>query len=85
MLAFGIRCIVARSFADFFRSNCLKNGILPIALAPADMDGFISEVIKNDGAAPFTVDLVAQQIRCPSGSEIASRLRRRNARLYSKG
>jgi 3-isopropylmalate/(R)-2-methylmalate dehydratase small subunit len=70
MLAFGIRCIVGRSFADFFRSNCLKNGILPIVLAPADMDGFISEVIKIDGAVPFTVDLVAQRIRCPGGSEI---------------
>ena len=37
---FGIDCIVARSFADQYRENCLKNGLLPVVLAGRAMDDF---------------------------------------------
>ena len=40
MLANNIRVIVARSFADIYRENCLQNGLLPVALAPQDADSF---------------------------------------------
>ena len=43
LLAFGIRAVVARSFADIFRENCLKNGLLPIVLAP--VFGHIAETL----------------------------------------
>jgi 3-isopropylmalate/(R)-2-methylmalate dehydratase small subunit len=69
MVAVGIRCIVARSFADIYRENCLRNGVLPIVLG--DADGFEAKVAAADGAAPFTVDLRTQKIRCPDGGEIA--------------
>ena len=36
LLDFGIRCVIAPSFADIFYNNCFKNGILPIALAEGD-------------------------------------------------
>ena len=36
LLDFGIRCVIAPSFADIFRNNCLKNGILPLVLSEAD-------------------------------------------------
>lgn len=71
MLANDIRVIVASSFADIYRENCLQNGLLPIVLAPADMDAFAARVIAADGAAPFTVDLVSQRISGPGGDDIA--------------
>lgn len=71
MLANDIRVIVARSFADIYRENCLQNGLLPIVLAPAEMDAFTARVIAADGAAPFTVDLETQRITGPGGDDIA--------------
>jgi 3-isopropylmalate/(R)-2-methylmalate dehydratase small subunit len=65
LLAFGIRVVVARSFADIFRENCLKNGLLPITLAAADAGAFEDAVVADDGASPCTVDLVAQTIVGP--------------------
>ncbi|MEE8272085.1 MAG: 3-isopropylmalate dehydratase small subunit, partial [Alphaproteobacteria bacterium] len=38
LLDFGIRCVIAPSFADIFHNNCFKNGILPIALGQDDFD-----------------------------------------------
>jgi 3-isopropylmalate/(R)-2-methylmalate dehydratase small subunit len=70
MLANNIRVIVARSFADIYRENCLQNGLLPIALAPGDAEAFEARVLAANGAAPFTVDLTAQTISGPGGSAI---------------
>jgi len=68
MLANNIRVIVARSFADIYRENCLQNGLLPIVLASPDADAFERQVVAVNGAAPFTVDLHAQRITCPDGT-----------------
>ena len=62
MIATGIRCIVARSFADIYRDNCLKNGLLPVVLAPDDQAPFEALVTALDGRAPLTVDLRTQRI-----------------------
>jgi 3-isopropylmalate dehydratase small subunit len=71
MLANDIRVIVAKSFADIYRENCLQNGLLPIVLAPDAADAFTARVIAADGAAPFTVDLESQRISGPGGGDIA--------------
>jgi 3-isopropylmalate dehydratase small subunit len=71
MLANNIRVIVARSFADIYRENCLQNGLLPVTLAPADAEAFEARVAAVNGAAPFTVDLEAQRISGPGGPDIA--------------
>jgi 3-isopropylmalate/(R)-2-methylmalate dehydratase small subunit len=71
MTANNIRVIIAKSFADIYRENCLQNGVLPIVLAPADADAFAARVVAVDGAAPFTVDLAAQRISGPGGADIA--------------
>ncbi|MGC2132852.1 MAG: 3-isopropylmalate dehydratase small subunit, partial [Xanthobacteraceae bacterium] len=55
MLANDIRVVVAKSFADIYRENCLQNGVLPVVLGPGDADAFIARVVAADGAAPFTV------------------------------
>jgi 3-isopropylmalate dehydratase small subunit len=70
MLANGIRVIVARSFADIYRENCLQNGLLPVTLGPQDADAFIARVVDVNGAAPFTVDLHSQRISGPGGDDI---------------
>jgi 3-isopropylmalate/(R)-2-methylmalate dehydratase small subunit len=66
--------IVARSFADIYRENCLQNGLAPVVLAAEDAHAFEQRVIAVDGAAPFTVDLNAQRISGPSGGDVAFEL-----------
>jgi 3-isopropylmalate/(R)-2-methylmalate dehydratase small subunit len=70
MLANNIRVIVAKSFADIYRENCLQNGLLAIVLAPEEAEAFTARVVAADGAAPFTVDLVSQRISGPGGADI---------------
>lgn len=65
--AFGIRCVIARSHAEFFRENCLKNGVLPIVLAEPQMRVLVQRVTQTDGGEPFTVDLESCEIRGPLG------------------
>jgi 3-isopropylmalate/(R)-2-methylmalate dehydratase small subunit len=74
MLANNIRVIVARSFADIYRENCLQNGLLPISLAAADAEAFEQRVLAANGSAPFTVDLTTQRISGPGGDDIAFEL-----------
>jgi 3-isopropylmalate/(R)-2-methylmalate dehydratase small subunit len=69
LLDFGIRCIIAPSFADIFYNNCFKNGILPIALPKAEVDQLMDDAQKGANAK-ITVDLEAQVIRRPDGTEI---------------
>ena len=70
MLANNIRVIVARSFADIYRENCLQNGLLPVVLAPAVAEAFEQRVVAVNGAEPFRVDLATQTISGPGGADI---------------
>jgi len=70
MLANNIRVIVAKSFADIYRENCLQNGLLPVVLPEGGADAFIARVVAVNGAAPFTVDLQTQKISGPGGPDI---------------
>jgi 3-isopropylmalate dehydratase small subunit len=71
MLANNIRVIVARSFADIYRENCLQNGLLPIVLAAGAAEAFEQRVVAVNGTAPFTVDLPGQRISGAGGPDIA--------------
>ncbi len=71
LMAWGIRCIAAKSFADIFRENCLQNGVLPLELAPREHDALAARVVAADGSASFTVDLVGQVVNGPGGGAIA--------------
>ena len=68
MAAVGIRCIIARSFADIYRENCLQNGIVPVTLSAADADALEAKVLTVDGASTFTADLENQRVICPDGT-----------------
>ncbi len=70
LLDFGIRCVIAPSFADIFHNNCFKNGILPIALGQDDFDKVMDDSERGANAT-VTIDLAAQQIRGPDGGVIA--------------
>jgi 3-isopropylmalate/(R)-2-methylmalate dehydratase small subunit len=70
MLANNIRVIIAKSFADIYRENCLQNGLLPISLEPGAAEAFAARVIAVDGAAPFAVDLVSRRISGPGGADV---------------
>ncbi len=61
LLDFGIRCVIAPSFADIFYNNCFKNGILPIVLPEADVKALIA--VAEDTDNQITIDLPNQLVR----------------------
>ena len=69
LLDFGIRCVIAPSFADIFYNNCFKNGILPIALPQPDVDKLMDDAERGANAI-VSVDLEKQEIRGPDGGSI---------------
>ncbi|PQO24592.1 3-isopropylmalate dehydratase small subunit [Rhodobacteraceae bacterium WD3A24] len=69
LLDFGIRCVIAPSFADIFYNNCFKNGILPIALPQEQVDLLMDEARKGANAR-LSVDLENQTITTTDGTQI---------------
>ncbi len=63
---FGIRCVIAPSFADIFASNCVKNGILCIAL-PANEVEALAALAANPATSEMTIDLPLQLIIAADG------------------
>jgi 3-isopropylmalate/(R)-2-methylmalate dehydratase small subunit len=69
LLDYGIRCVIAPSFADIFFNNCFKNGILPIALPQAEIDKLLDDAERGANAI-VSVDLDKLEIRGPDGGVI---------------
>ncbi len=69
LTAWGIRAVIGSSFADIFRNNALKNGLVPVALDGASLER-IGALLEADPAAELTVDLAAQEVRLPDGASI---------------
>ena len=67
---FGIRCVIAPSFADIFFNNCFKNGILPIALPQEQVDLLMKDAEKGANAR-MSVDLESQTITTSEGEVIS--------------
>ncbi len=63
---FGIRCVIAPSFADIFYNNCFKNGILPIALPQEAVDVLMKDAEKGANAR-IEVDLATQTVTTSDG------------------
>jgi 3-isopropylmalate/(R)-2-methylmalate dehydratase small subunit len=70
LTSWGIRAILSTSFADIFRSNSLKNGLLPIVVSP-EVHARLRELIERDPEAELTVDLAEGGVLLPDGSTIA--------------
>lgn len=70
LLDFGIRCVIAPSFADIFFNNSFKNGILLITLPQEEIDKLMQDA-ENGANARLTVDLQDQEITRPDGSKVS--------------
>ena len=63
---YGIRAVVSTSFADIFKNNALKNGILPVSLDPAACHRLFNEV-GEDPQVELSIDLEHQTVSLPGG------------------
>ncbi|QDL91750.1 3-isopropylmalate dehydratase small subunit [Paroceanicella profunda] len=70
LLDFGIRCVLAPSFADIFFNNCFKNGILPIVLPQEQIDLLMDDAGRGANAI-VSIDLENQTITGPDGGKIS--------------
>jgi 3-isopropylmalate/(R)-2-methylmalate dehydratase small subunit len=62
----GFRAIIATSFADIFRSNCMQNGMLPVILSESEVDTIMARALRGSGYA-VTVDLESQTVTDDQG------------------
>ena len=69
LTAWGIRAILSTSFADIFRNNALKNGLLPIVVE-AEKHRQLFELVATDPDAQLTVDLDAQVVHLPGDEDL---------------
>ena len=66
---FGIRCVIATSFADIFYNNCFKNAILPIQVSQQELDALMKDAERGANAT-ISIDLKTQTIKGSDGGEI---------------
>ena len=69
LTAFGFRAVISTTIADIFRSNSMKNGLLPIILTKEDHRQLKEEIQKSPNAE-VTIDLEKQQMVFPSGKSV---------------
>ncbi|NLY94622.1 MAG: 3-isopropylmalate dehydratase small subunit [Myxococcales bacterium] len=69
LTGWGLRAILSTSFADIFKNNALKNGLLPIELEPA-VHAKLMRDVQADRAAKVKVDLADQSVTLPDGSKV---------------
>jgi 3-isopropylmalate dehydratase/3-isopropylmalate/(R)-2-methylmalate dehydratase small subunit len=67
LMDFGIRCIIAPSFADIFYGNCFNNGVLPLTL-PKEAVAQLTEEARGANHM-FTIDLASQTVTSPTGAK----------------
>ncbi|WP_050523928.1 3-isopropylmalate dehydratase small subunit [Pseudorhodobacter wandonensis] len=70
LLDFGIRSVIATSFADIFYNNCFKNGILPIVMPQEVVDTLMDDARRGENAR-MTVDLENQTVTTSDGQSFA--------------
>ena len=68
LLDFGLRCVIASSFADIFYNNCFENGLLPLVVPEAVVQQLMADA--KGGNHVFSVDLEAQSVTLPSGEVV---------------
>ncbi len=66
---FGITCVISTSFGDIFYNNCFKNGVLPIKVAPDDLEKLFDDAERGANAR-ISINLESQEIRGPDGGVI---------------
>ena len=71
LLSWGIRAVIYTGFADIFRANSLKNGLLPIVVSP-ERHAALFDLLAADPDVELTIDLEAQEVRVGGGAGGAS-------------
>jgi 3-isopropylmalate/(R)-2-methylmalate dehydratase small subunit len=69
LVGYGFRAIISTSFADIFRNNALKNGLLPICV-DAGTHARLLQFVENTPTLELTVDLAAQSLTMPDGEVV---------------
>ena len=69
LTGFGFRAVVATSFADIFRNNALKNGLLPVAVDAAAQAAIVG-LVEREPDALFAIDLESQRLTLPDGRQV---------------
>jgi 3-isopropylmalate/(R)-2-methylmalate dehydratase small subunit len=69
LMQFGFRALISTSFADIFRANALKNGLLPV-IVPADVHAALFGAVAIDPDAQVRIDLQAQTLTTPEGRAV---------------
>jgi 3-isopropylmalate/(R)-2-methylmalate dehydratase small subunit len=84
LAGWGIRAVISTSFADIFRNNALKNGLLPVIVEPE----VAARLVRMAEAAPqteITVDLAAQTVALPGGETVSFPIDPFNKRCLLEG
>jgi len=68
LTSWGVRAVISTSFADIFRNNALKNGLLPIVVSPA-RHAALFDLLASHPDLELTVDLEAQEVRVAHGAD----------------
>ncbi|MGB5696331.1 MAG: 3-isopropylmalate dehydratase small subunit [Polyangiales bacterium] len=68
LVGWGFRAIVSTGFADIFKSNALKNGLLPVEVSP-EVHQALMKTVQRDRSTTITIDLPTQSISGPDGLE----------------
>ena len=66
LMEMGFKSIIAPSFADIFRSNCMQNGLLPVILDSSEVDTVMARALRGSGYSA-TVDLESQTVTDDQG------------------
>jgi len=69
LISWGIRAVISTSFADIFRNNALKNGLLPVIVGP-ETHHKLFRLTNSDISAQVTIDLAAQAMHLPDGEVV---------------
>lgn len=69
LLGYGFKAVISTYFADIFRNNALKNGLLPITVDTETYYQLVS-MIEEDPATQITVDLAQQTVTLPEGQQL---------------
>jgi 3-isopropylmalate/(R)-2-methylmalate dehydratase small subunit len=69
LTAWGIRAVISTSFADIFRSNALKNGLLPVQVDAAALES-LRDLSEESAAAELSIDLETQTLSLPDGTAV---------------
>ena len=70
LTGYGFRAIISTSFADIFRNNALKNGLLPIAITPKEHRQLMA-LVNEKPDVEIRIDLAAQTVRLPGGESFS--------------